>query len=96
MHISSARKSSGGVSDSELAAELAKNLPEDSECSRTACGSFPGFVAEYTDWHSDAYWRKWMLGCGSVMLFITYTCKRGEEDLEADEAASLLHTLKIR
>jgi len=30
----------------------------------------------------SVYWRKWFVRSGRVMLFITYNCKRGDEELE--------------
>jgi hypothetical protein len=94
LHISSYRNREGRVTDSETLDKLKADCPEYTDIHEVRCGDFTGYWAEYHDWHSDAYWRKWILYCGRVLLFVSYTCKRGEEDFEAGEAAELLKRLR--
>lgn len=96
MHISSARKKVGAVLPAETLERLKEDCPTDTDVQRVRCGDFTGYVAEYTDWHTDRFWRKWFVAHGQDLLFATYTCKRGEEELEADEAAKLLASLRSR
>lgn len=96
MHISSARKKAGAVLPSETLEQLKEDCPTDTEVQRVSCGEFTGYAAEYVDWSANAFWRKWFVACGQDLLFITYTCKHGEEDLEVDEASKLLASLYSR
>ena len=96
MHISSARKQAGVVLPSETLAQLKEDCPDDTEVERVTCGDFTGYVAEYVDWQTSSFWRKWFVACRQDLLFITYTCKRGEEELEADEVSELLTSLYYR
>jgi hypothetical protein len=94
LHISSYRKQEGRVTDSEALNRLKADCPDETDMHESRCGDFAGYWADYQDWHADAYWRKWILYCRSVLLFVSYTCKRGDKDLEADEVAKLLKRLR--
>jgi hypothetical protein len=96
LHISGARKADGSVLDAEVLSQLQENCPEAAAAERTRCGDFEGYLAEYVDWAEGTYWKKWFVACRKVLLFITYTCKRGEEDLESTQASALLSSLRCR
>jgi hypothetical protein len=96
LHISSARKQDGPVSEVEALSQLQENCPDGTQTERVRCGDFAGYVAEYVDWTEGAYWKKWLLTCGRVLLFVTYTCNRGEEELESAQASALLSSLRCR
>ena len=96
LHISSARKLEGSILDAEALSQLRENCPEGTETARAQCGEFVGYAAEYVDWNEGLYWKKWFLACGKVLLFATYNCKRGEEDLESPHASALLTSLRCR
>lgn len=90
------RKQEGEVTNCEAMERLKEDCPTEVDVAQIQCGEFGGYLADYVDWHSDAYWRKWILYCRNVLLFATYTCKRGDEDLEVNEAASLLESLRCK
>jgi hypothetical protein len=94
LHISSARKKQGSVTLSELAAKMKSDCPEGTELHQARCGDFVGMVADYVDWNADAFWRVWLLARDRDLLHVTYTCRRGEEDLEAEQASRLLKLLR--
>ena len=72
---------------------LKRECPDDTEIQDAKCGDFKGYSAEYVDWHTDRYWKVWFLSCRKDVLHVTYTCSRGEEDLESSEASLLLLSL---
>lgn len=94
LHISIARKLKGSGLDAEALSQLLENCPEGTETERERCGDFVGYAAEYVDWNESVYWKKWFLACRKVLLFATYNCKRGEEDLESADAFALLSSLR--
>lgn len=96
MHISSARKKVGAVLSSETLERLKENCPVEIQAQRVQCGYFSGYVTEFVDWHTNIFWRKWFVAYEQDLLFITYNCERGKEDLEADEASKLLDSLYSR
>jgi len=96
LHISSARKLEGTVLDTEALAQLRKNCPDGTESERARCGDFVGHAAEYVDWNEGVYWKKWFVACRRILLFATYNCKRGEEDLESQQTSTLLSSLRCR
>ncbi|MBC8038410.1 MAG: hypothetical protein H7X89_14450 [Rhizobiales bacterium] len=94
LHVSNARKKAGTVDDGELVAKIKNECPEGTDIEQVRCGDFAGYVAEYTDWHADAFWKTWFVACRQDLLFITYTCKRGEEALEMEDVSILLRSLR--
>jgi hypothetical protein len=96
LHISGALKHYGDVSDDETRAELQKECPQDTEPERTRFGDFSGYGAEYVDWSNSRYWKKWFVRSGRVLLFITYNCKRGDEELEMAQICQILSSLECR
>jgi len=96
MHISSARKKEGAVTEAETLAQLRDDCPDGTNFTKTRCGDFSGYVAEYVDWHTDEFWKKWFVACRQDLLFVTYTCKRGEEELEIEQASALLASLRSK
>jgi hypothetical protein len=96
MHISSARKQKGAVLDAEILSQLREDCPDGTEFEKVRCGDFVGYVGEYVDWHTDTFWKKWFVANRSDLLFITYNCKHGEEELEANEASNLLASIRSR
>ena len=96
MHISSARKTQGMVESVEMLEQLKNESPDGTELEEVHCGDFHGYTAEYVDWNSGSYWRKWFVACRHDLLYITYTCKSGDEDLECTVASALLSTLRSK
>ena len=94
IHISNARKKEGLVTPAETMERTKAECPEDTDVESVSCGDFKGHTAEYVDWHAGSYWKKWFVACRSDLLFITYTCKRGEEELEIAQVAALLASLR--
>ncbi len=96
MEIRHVRKEEGSVLESETSALLKDACPSGTVCEKVRCGDFVGYVASYVDWACSRSWRVWFVACGSNLLHIVYTCWRGEETLEADEASALLLSLRSR
>jgi hypothetical protein len=96
LHISGALKQHGDVSDDETRAELQKDCPQDTEFERARFGDFSGYGAEYVDWNDSRYWKKWFVRSGRVLLFITYNCKPGDEELEMAQVCQILSSLECR
>src|SRR4051812_15921468 len=70
MHISSARKKEGTVSESETYAQLQSDCPDGTDFQKVRCGDFAGYVAEYVDWHTDKFWKKWFVARRQDLLYI--------------------------
>ena len=96
IHVSSARKKAGLVAEEEILAQLKSDCPDDTDFESVRCGDFTGYLAEYTDWSSDRFWKKWFVAYRQDLLFVTYTCNRGEEELETSQTATLLSSLRSR
>jgi hypothetical protein len=92
LHISAARKESDVV-DPDLREFASSEIPSGIAVEATAAGNFTGVTAEYVDWNTTAYWKKWWLRSGSLMLYVTYTCRRGDEEIEADDVEQMVSTL---
>jgi hypothetical protein len=96
VHISGAWKSNGAVSETEMLSQVTEHCPGDAEPEKVRCGAFTGYVAEYVDWHEGIFWKKWFVARGRNLLFISYNCPQGDEDLETEEVTSLLSSLRAK
>ena len=96
LHISGALKTVGPISDREALEKLMECCRKGVETERVVCGDFEGFAAAFADDTDGHYWKKWILYCGQVLLFITYNCRRGEKAFEVSQAATLLSSLQCR
>jgi len=96
LHISGAQKTDGPVLDTETLSQLRENCPRDAEAESVICGDFAGYAAAFVDAGDGHYWKKWFLYCRHVLLFVTYNCRRGEEEFEVPRASALLSSLRCR
>lgn len=96
LHISGARKTNGPVLDTEALSQLRENCPSDAQVESMTCGDFAGYAAAFIDERDGYYWKKWFLYSGRILVFITYNCRRGEEEFEVQAASELLSTLRCR
>jgi hypothetical protein len=96
LHISGAVKQDGTVSDSETRAQLERDCPEGTDIEPARFGDFIGFGGEYVDWNASAFWKRWFVASGRVLLFVTYNCKRGDEHLELPQVCQILSSLQLR
>jgi len=96
LHISAARKQDRHVADPDLHGIAVDALPIDTPVESVSLGDFQGVAGEYTDWNGNAYWKKWWLSSGALLLHVTYTCPRGDEDIEAEEVERILSGLGTR
>ena len=96
LHLSSARKQHGEVLDDEARTQLGQECPDDADTEPVRFGAFTGYGAEYVNWSEGIYWHKWFVRCGRVLLFITYNCKRGDEELERQQVRQILSSLTCR
>jgi hypothetical protein len=96
LHISGARKKAGHVQEDETLSELRSKIGEDTNIERAVLGDFAGYASEETDWHTNRFCKKWFLGYREHLLFVTYTCKQGDEGLELPQVTSLLTSLRLK
>lgn len=96
LHISGARKTGGPVLDTEALSQLRENCPREARADSVTCGDFSGYAAAFIDEGDGHYWKKWFLYCRRVLLFVTYNCRRGEEEFEVQAVSGLLSTLRCR
>ena len=94
LHISGSQKRNGFVADDDTLGALKDEIPVDTECNSIQLGDFKGHYAEYVDWSTNCNWKKWIVGCQKVLIFATYHCKRGDEDLEANQVSNILKSLR--
>ena len=95
LHISAARKQSD-VADADLREFAEAELPSNTPVEPVSVGDFSGVTAEYVDWSTSAFWKKWWIRVGSLMLYVTYTCSRGDEEIEEDDVQRILSSLATR
>jgi len=95
LHISAARKQSP-VADPDLRAFAEEEVPSGTSLESASAGDFVGVRAEYVDWRDSRFWKKWWLRSGSLMLYVTYTCARGDEHIEEDDVERILSSLATR
>ena len=96
LHISAARKNTGIISQHETLSQLKGDCPEYIEPEQVRCGDFEGFSVDYVNWNESAYWKKWFVASENTLLFISYTCKQGEENLEVEQVEALLSSLRYK
>ena len=98
LHVSSARKWSVSGPDADLYQSAATALPTNTPVEPVSLGAFAGVTADFVDWNASTarYWKKWWLRSGAVLLHITYTCRYGNEEVEAAEVDRMLLTLSTR
>jgi hypothetical protein len=96
LHISGALKQAGQVLDTETREQMARESPEDAKVESVRLGDFSGYGTDYVDWQDSIFWRKWFVCSGRVLLFITYNCKRGDEELELPQVSRILSSLRCR
>ena len=96
LHISGARKKDGDVLDEETRAQLQQNCPADIDVEPVRFGDFIGYGGEYVDWNDGDFWKKWFVRSGRVLLFITYYCKRGDEESEMAQVLQILSSLECK
>jgi hypothetical protein len=96
VHISDGHKKEGHVQEHETLSQLRTKMSDDSDVERAVLGDFIGYSGEETDWRSDRFWKRWFLGCRDTLLFVTYTCKRGDQESELPAVATLLSSLRSR
>jgi len=96
LHIMSARKMKGMITPAETKERMTAECPNGTDIEKIRCGDFAGHTGEYVDWNTSAYWKKWLLAYQNDLLFATYTCPRGEEELGVYQVAKLLTTLRSK
>lgn len=91
LQLSSARKKSGIVSESELF--FAEGERQDwGFWLRTTCGDFDGVRYEYME--GDVAWRRWFLRRERTILFITYNGTLTGAATEREAVEQMLGSLK--
>ena len=92
LQISAYRKDSGLVTKDDLLgfdtfpAALLNQLVEGS------WGTFSGLYLAYSE--SGLSWRRWSIGDGDALAFITYNCKVGSEQLERVDVDAMVNSIR--
>lgn len=93
LQLSSARKGSGLVSESDLF-EFAEDSDRDGwgPWLRASCGEFDGIKFEYA--HEGSVWRRWFLRFDRTILFVTYNGSPSVAESEGAEVQRVLDSLR--
>ena len=84
------------MTDPDLRDFAADDLPSGTSVDRVSVGEFTGVTAEYVDSRASRFWRKWWLRAGSLMVYATYNCSQGDEDIEKADVEAILTSLAHR
>jgi hypothetical protein len=57
-------------------------------------GEFHGYQLVYAD--EETFWRRWWLGHGGILLFVTYSCDKTQIEAELDSVNTMLASLRSR
>ena len=95
LHLSSARKSAGPVSDEDLKDFAAERLTAGHQLQRAESRAFSGFQCIRSD--ASLSWNEWWLKHGSLMIYATYVVPADKtSDLEEQEVLAILESLAER
>jgi hypothetical protein len=70
LQLSSARKTSGEVTDADLQDFVIEQVHEWGVAAPAQCGEFSGIVVHYSE--EGSLWSRWFLRNGTTLLFATY------------------------
>jgi len=93
IEISTLHKETGNFSSQEILGIAKQELSLPATWEAIERGDFSGWTASFDE--DGAAVREWYLGCGAMLLFVTYSCdldNRGMDDSAVDE---ILDTLLI-
>lgn len=95
LHISSAKKSAGRVSDDDLKDFAAERLTAGHQLQRTESHAFSGFQCIRSD--GTFHWNEWWLKDESLMIYANYVVPMDKTSgLEKQEVAAILESLAAR
>ena len=92
LQISSARKASGPIEESDLKEFAKERVGNHSPLSPAAYGAFSGFTAVHTD--DRLFWKEWWLRSGHLMLYVTYNVAKEYRNAETAYAEAILRSAK--
>ncbi len=84
---------SEGVSDEQLEEMAAEHLDADVTLEDVNINDFSGFVISYTQ--EGEYWCEWYLRTDKILLFVSYNCKEGNEEVDEDVVESILDSIEV-
>lgn len=94
LQFSSATKRSGRVDYADLQ-QFAERLNEGwGSAEATVCGDFSGIFFSYVD-REDVNWRRWFLGRGPILVFVTYNAAAPISTADETLVRSTLDTLRV-
>jgi uncharacterized membrane protein YgcG len=94
LQFSSATRRSGRVDHAELQRVAARLNDGWGSAEAVMCGDFSGLLFSYVD-NEGINWRRWFLGRGSILLFVTYTAKTLISTADEQLIQSTLDTLRV-
>ena len=94
LQFSSATKRSGRVDHAELQ-HIAGRLNEGwGDADAVTLGDFSGLLFSYVD-TEGIFWRRWFVGHGAILLFVTYNAEVPISTAEEQLIQSTLDTLRV-
>ena len=90
--LSSARKTSGEVTDTDLQDFVLEQKDEWGVAAPAQCGEFSGIVVHYSE--EGSLWSRWFLRNGSTLLFATYNGTPEAAARESDLVNQVLATAR--
>lgn len=94
IEISTLRKEQGRFDSDEVESMARAESAAGDTIAAVTLGEFRGYTAAFRE-DGDAV-REWFLGCGSVLLFITYSCDEENDGLDDAAVTEILDTLEAR
>lgn len=91
LQISGAVKDLGSVTAEDLLS-MVDGPAAAADSVALSAGAFSGRSWSYDE--TDTRWRKWALGAGNLLLFVTYNCALAEAGIEDAEVNHMLSTLR--
>ena len=81
------------VKDSDLRIYASEHLDKGHISESVSLGDFSGLALEFES--EDTFHMKSFVKAGSIILFISYSCKVNEKHLEVDQIKAFLKTLSV-
>jgi hypothetical protein len=92
LQVSGYQKPKGEVTRGDLlgAADLEPDIQK--HLGEQKWGVFEGFQLVYSA--NNTFWRKWWLGAGKILIFVTYNCELDKQEVELSAVNSMVSSLR--
>jgi len=81
-----------GITDEQLEELASEHIDADAVFEDVNPGDFSGFAVSYLK--GEEYWSEWFLRTDNCLLFISYNCDEGNEEVDEDVVESILESLE--